>query len=68
MVAMMEEHQAAEPDPSRWDLVRRMYQSPPDAISSLLAELDRRHGDVLRYLRLAGVRDDVQERIKARMV
>jgi protein-tyrosine phosphatase len=41
VVAMMEEHQAAEPDPSRWDLVRHMYQSPPDAISSLLAELAR---------------------------
>jgi protein-tyrosine phosphatase len=68
LVAMMEEHLAGEPDSSRWDRVRRMYQSPPEAMAELLAELDRRHGDVVGYLRIAGVTDDVQERIKARLV
>jgi len=67
LVAMMEEHLSAEPDLSRWDLVRSRYRSSPDAMSGLLAELDRRHGDVVHYLRFAGVRDDVRERIKARL-
>ena len=68
LIPMMEEHQAAELDPTRRGRVRRMYQSPPEAMVGLLAELEMRHGDVVGYLRFAGVRKDVQERIKARLV
>lgn len=37
-------------------------------MAGLLAELERRHGDVVLYLRIAGVTSDVHERIKAHLV
>src|SRR5215467_5983478 len=67
LLPMMEEHRAGEADPWR-DRVRRMYQSPPEAILGLMAELEVRYGDLIEYLRFAGARKEVQERIKASLV
>ena len=68
LLPVMEEHRAGEADLLARDRVQSMYQSPPEAILGLMAELEVRYGDLIEYLRFAGARKEVQERIKARLV
>ena len=44
-----------------------MQRTPHDAMARVLAELRRRHGDVVAFLRDAGVRDDQLTRLRARL-
>jgi protein-tyrosine phosphatase len=57
---------AAETDEER-ERLRRIAQCPADAMTGVLAELERRHGSVEGYLRDIGVTAEELSRIRARL-
>jgi protein tyrosine/serine phosphatase len=62
-----EEWFAAAETEEALERLRRVAQTPAEAMSGLLAELERRHGGVAAYLTSIGVSDDDLERVRARL-
>ena len=58
--------EAAETDVERRRL-ERIARTPPEVITGVFEELDRRYGSVEAYLRAAGVGDDELERARSRL-
>jgi protein tyrosine/serine phosphatase len=58
--------EAAETEAERRRL-ERITQTPPEVITGVFSELERRHGSVEGYLRSAGVSDDVIARVRSRL-
>jgi hypothetical protein len=59
---------SAAPDAAERLRDRRIYYPRAENMARTLAEIDRRHGGVDRYLGTIGVGPDVQERLAARLV
>jgi protein tyrosine/serine phosphatase len=57
---------AAETEAERKRL-ERITQTPPQVITGLFAELERRYGSVEAYLRAAGVSDEDLSRARSRL-
>jgi protein-tyrosine phosphatase len=63
-----EEEIAAAPDAAERLRDRRIYYPRPENMATVLAEVDRRHGGVERYLDAIGVGPDVRDRLRDRLV
>ena len=58
----------AAPDEQERALRLRIGSSPPEVMTKVLAELERRHGDVGAYLLEAGAAPDALEQVRARLL
>jgi protein-tyrosine phosphatase len=65
---MLDEWLAAQTDTAERERRRRMSEARPEFILAMLADLDRRHGGVRRYLAAIGVGEDAQERLRLRLL
>jgi protein tyrosine/serine phosphatase len=68
LAPLMEEWLAETDDEAERVFRRRISTSPPEAMQSVVAELERRHGSVERYLLEAGAGEGDLDRARARLL
>jgi protein-tyrosine phosphatase len=66
--ALIDPWAAAADDERERALRLRIGSSPPQVMHDVLAELERRHGEVEGYLREAGVGEATLERVRSRLL